>query len=161
MEHYAGVYPFAATVPVSALHGEGTDLLLRELAERLPAGPLYYPEESLTDATQRFIAAEIIREKVFLLTREEVPYATAVLIDSFQEAQHHKPVVIDATIMVEKSSQKSIIIGRKGSMLAEIRKQAVPEIAEMLDQPVILRLFVKVRKWTGNEQILRELGLQK
>ena len=99
---------------------------------------------------------------VFLLTREEVPYSTAVLIDSFQESEDNKPVVIHATILVETPSQKGIIIGRKGSMLAEIRKKATPDIAEMLDHRVSLRLWVKVtKKWTRSEQILRELGLSK
>ncbi|MCL7488271.1 MAG: GTPase Era [Desulfobulbaceae bacterium] len=162
MEWYADFYPFAAVLPISALHGDGADLLVDELVRLLPEGPQYYPDDIPTDATERFIAAEIIREKVFLLTREEVPYSTAVMIDSFQESVDNRPVVIHATILVEQPSQKGIIIGRKGAMLAEIRKKAVLEIARMLDQRVSLRLWVKVKKkWTSNEQILRELGLSK
>jgi GTP-binding protein Era len=162
MEWFADFYPFAAVLPISALHGDGADLLVDELVRLLPEGPQYYPDDIPTDATERFIAAEIIREKVFLLTREEVPYSTAVMIDSFQESVDNRPVVIHATILVEQPSQKGIIIGRKGAMLAEIRKKAVPEIARMLDQRVSLRLWVKVKKkWTSNEQILRELGLSK
>jgi len=161
MEWYRDFYTFASVVPVSALRGDGTDLLVDELVRLLPVGPQYYPDDMPTDSTERFIAAEIIREKVFLLTREEVPYSTAVMIDSFQESENDKPVVIHATILVEQPSQKGIIIGKKGSMLAEIRKRAAPEIGEMLDHRVSLRLWVKVKKkWTSNEQILRELGLK-
>ena len=161
MEWYRDFYTFASVVPISALRGDGTDLLVDELVGLLPVGPQYYPDDMPTDSTERFIAAEIIREKVFLLTREEVPYSTAVMIDSFQESENDKPVVIHATILVEQPSQKGIIIGKKGSMLAEIRKKAAPEIGEMLDHRVSLRLWVKVKKkWTSNEQILRELGLK-
>ncbi|MDH3330057.1 MAG: GTPase Era [Desulfobulbaceae bacterium] len=160
IEWYSSFYPFAAVVPISALQGEGTDVLIRELVALLPEGPQYYPEDIPTDATERFIAAEIIREKVFLLTREEVPYSTAVLIDSFKESEAGRPVVIHATILVEQQSQKGIIIGKGGSMLAEIRKKASRDIEEMLDRRVSLRLWVKVKKkWTQNEQILRELGM--
>ena len=161
MEWYRDFYTFSSVVPISALRGDGTDLLVDELVGLLPVGPQYYPDDMPTDSTERFIAAEIIREKVFLLTREEVPYSTAVMIDSFQESENDKPVVIHATILVEQPSQKGIIIGKKGSMLAEIRKKAAPEIGEMLDHRVSLRLWVKVKKkWTSNEQILRELGLK-
>lgn len=162
IEWYRSFYSFAFVIPISALRGDGTGLLVDELVSLLPPGPQYYPDDMPTDATERFIAAEIIREKVFLLTREEVPYSTAVMIDSFQESENDKPVVIHATILVEQPSQKGIIIGQKGRMLAEIRKKAAPEIGEMLDHRVSLRLWVKVKKkWTSNEQILRELGLRK
>jgi len=160
LDWYSSFYPFTAIVPISALRGDGTDILIRELVGLLPEGPQYYPEDMPTDATERFIAAEIIREKVFLLTREEIPYATAVLIDSFKESENDRPVVIHATILVEQSSQKGIIIGKGGRMLAEIRKTASRDIEEMLDRRVSLRLWVKVKKkWTKNEQILRELGM--
>lgn len=160
MDWYRTLHPFAAMVPISALQGEGTGLLLQELVRLLPEGPQYYPDDIPTDATERFIAAEIIREKVFLLTRDEVPYSTAVLIDSFQESAGSRPVVIHATILVEQPSQKGIIIGQQGRMLAAIRKKAVPDIEEMLERKVTLRLWVKVKKkWTSNEQVLRELGL--
>ncbi|MDW7772028.1 MAG: GTPase Era [Desulfobulbaceae bacterium] len=160
IQWYSTLFSFAAIVPVSALHGDGTDVLIRELVALLPEGPQYYPDDIPTDATERFIAAEIIREKVFLLTREEIPYSTAVLIDSFKESEGDGPVEIHATILVEQASQKGIIIGRKGSMLAEIRKSASRDIKEMLDRRVKLRLWVKVKKkWTRNEQVLRELGM--
>lgn len=156
---YNDLYPFAATVPISALQGEGTGQLLEELVKRLPLGPQYYPDDIPTDATERFIVSEIIREKIFLLTHEEVPYSTAVLIDQFKE-EPGKPVVIHASILVERSSQKGILIGHQGKMLAAIRKSAGREVQELLDCKVQLRLWIKVKKkWTLNENILRELGL--
>jgi len=157
---YDRLYPFAGIVPLSALTGEGVSTLLEQLRAHLPEGPRYYPDDIPTDATERFIVAELIREQVFLLTRQEVPYSTAVLIDDFQEAPPGKPVRIHATIMVERPSQKGIIIGRRGAMLARIRTEAGREISRLLGCPVKLRLWVKVKKkWTANEQILRELGL--
>ncbi|MDD3619739.1 MAG: GTPase Era [Desulfobulbaceae bacterium] len=163
LDWYASLYPFSAAVFLSALSGEGTGRLLDELVRFLPPGPMYFPEDMPTDATERFIAAEIIREKIFLLAREEVPYSTAVMIDSFQESPDDRaPVVIHATILVEQPSQKGILIGRQGRMLAAIRKQAVPDIEEMLGRRVTLHLWVKVKKkWSKNERILRELGLSK
>ncbi|WP_456385315.1 GTPase Era [Desulfolithobacter sp.] len=158
IDWYSSLHPFDAVVPISALQGSGTDILLEELVARLPEGPQYYPDDIPTDSTERFIVAEIIREKIFLLTREEVPYSTAVLIDSFLEEKNR--VTIHATILVERSSQKGIIIGRKGQMLVEIGRSARLEIEELLGCRVVLKLWVKVKKkWTRNEQILKELGL--
>ncbi len=160
IDWYRSLHPFAAVVPISALQGDNTDALLREVVARLPEGPQYYPADLPTDATERFIVAEIIREKIFLLTREEVPYSTAVLIDSFREAGAGRPVEIHATIIVERGSQKGIIIGQGGRMLGEIRRSATTEIENLLDCRVRLRLWVKVKKkWTKNENILRELGM--
>ncbi|HEB69630.1 MAG TPA: GTPase Era [Desulfobulbus sp.] len=157
---YADLHPFAEVVPISALKGNGVEVLLQQLAGRLPEGPQYYPDDIPTDASERFIVAELIREKIFLMTREEVPYSTAVMIDSFQEGKAGRPVVIDATILVERGSQKGIIIGRQGKMLGRIRQEAGKEIAQLLGCRVTLKLWVKVKKkWTTNEQLLRELGL--
>lgn len=159
MDRYRGLHPFAAIVPLSALQGVGIETLTKELVARLPEGPQYYPEDIPTDATERFIAAEIIREKIFLLTRDEVPYSTAVVIDAFTE-ETGKPVIIQATIMVERNSQKGILVGQGGAMLAAIRKSAVADIEHLLGCRVRLHLWIKVRKnWTGNPRILRELGL--
>ncbi len=157
---YADLYPFAEVVPISALKGDGVEVLLKQLADRLPEGPQYYPDDIPTDASERFIVAELIREKIFLMTREEVPYSTAVMIDSFQEGKPGKPVVIHATILVERGSQKGIIIGRRGEMLGRIRQEAGKDIEQLLGCRVTLKLWVKVKKkWTTNEQLLRELGL--
>lgn len=160
MGWYRQLHDFAAIVPISALRGDGITLLTGELVAHLPEGPQYYPDDIPTDASERFIAAEIIREKIFLLTRDEVPYATAVMIDAFEEGEAGGTVVISATILVERSSQKGILIGQGGAMLAAIRKQATADIARLLDCRVRLRLWVKVSKnWTGKDNILRDLGL--
>ncbi len=157
IDWYRGLHPFAAIVPISALSGAGIDDLLGELVRLLPEGPQYYPDDIPTDATERFIAAEIIREKIFLLTRDEIPYSTAVVIETFAEGE---PVVIQATILVERESQKGILVGQKGKMLATIRRNAVADIEQMLGSRVRLHLWVKVsRNWTANAGILRELGL--
>lgn len=157
---YIQHHTFDAVVPISALNGSGTDVLVQELVQRLPEGPQFYPDDIPTDASERFIVGEIIREKIFRLTREEVPYSTAVVIDSFDESDPHGPVVIHATIVVERSTQKGIIIGHRGQMLATIRTQATRDIEQLLGCRARLQLWVKVRKnWTGNEHILRELGL--
>ncbi|MGR0481765.1 MAG: GTPase Era [Candidatus Electronema sp. V4] len=160
IEWHSALHPFAAVVPICALSGEGVQVLLRELVSRLPEGPQYYPADMPTDSTERFIAAELIREKIFLRTQQEVPYSTAVLIDAFQEDVEKGQAVIHATILVERDSQKGILIGKNGAMLGSIRKSATKEIEEMLGCKAQLRLFVKVRKgWTENAQILRELGM--
>jgi GTP-binding protein Era len=159
IETYRNIYPFAAIVPVSALFKSGTDVLLQEILRLLPAGPRFYPEDIPTDATERFIVAEIIREKIFLLTGQEVPYSTAVVIDSFQEDEERSLVTIHATIVVEKSSQKAIIIGKKGSKLQQIGKNSRHDIEKLLAQHVMLKLWVKVQKnWTRDMRFLRDLG---
>jgi GTP-binding protein Era len=160
IERYRNIYPFAAIVPVSALLNSGTDILLQEMLKYLPIGPRLYPEDIPTDATERFIVAEIIREKIFLLTGQEIPYATAVLIDSFKEDEERSLVTIHATIVVEKSSQKAIIIGRKGAMLQQIGKSSRLDIEKLLGQRVLLKLWVKVHKnWTRDVRFIRDLGL--
>jgi len=160
IETYRNVYPFAAIVPVSALFNSGTDVLLQEILRLLPAGPRFYPEDIPTDATERFIVGEIIREKIFLLTGQEVPYSTAVVIDRFQEDAQKSLVTIDATIVVEKSSQKAIIIGKKGSKLQQIGKNSRYDIEKLLAQRVMLKLWVKVHKnWTKDMRFIRDLGL--
>ena len=156
---YQKIYPFAAIIPVSALHNSGTDLLLEELVSFLPKGPKYYPEDIPTDATERFIVAEIIREKIFLQTGQEIPYSTAVMIDDFKEDEKKSMVTIHATILVEKSSQKGIIIGKKGSKLVRIGKNARLDIEKLLGQKVLLKLWVKVQKnWSKDMRFLKELG---
>ena len=158
IEAYRKLYPFAAIVPISALFDNGTDILLQETLKHLPIGPRLYPEDIPTDSTERFIVAEMIREKIFLLTSQEIPYATAVTVDSFKEDEHKNLVTIHATIYVEKGSQKGIIIGRKGAMLTSIGKNARHDIEELLDRKVLLKLWVKVRKnWTSDLRFIREL----
>ena len=160
IEMYRNIYPFAAIVPISALMNNGTDILLQEMVRLLPTGPRLYPEDIPTDATERFIVAEIVREKIFLLTGQEIPYSTAVVIDSFKEDEKRSLVTIHATIVVEKSSQKAIIIGRKGSKLQQIGKNSRHDIEKLLAQRVLLKLWVKVHKnWTRDKRFIRDLGL--
>jgi GTP-binding protein Era len=160
IEVYRKIYPFAAIVPVSALFENGTDVLLQELLKLLPAGPKLYPEDIPTDSTERFIVGEIIREKIFLLTGQEIPYSTAVVIDSFKEDEEKSLVTIHATIVVEKPSQKAIIIGKKGSKLQQIGANSRRDIEKLMAQHVLLKLWVKVHKnWTKDMRFIRDLGL--
>ena len=159
LQAYQALFPFQAIIPISAKNADGTDLLLREIIRLLPAGPRLYPDDIPTDATERFIVAEIIREKIFLQTTQEIPYATAVVIDRFQENPAGGLVTIDATILVEQPSQKGIIIGKQGRMLQKIGSTARADIEDLLDQRVMLKLFVKVQKdWSRNPKFLKELG---
>ncbi len=157
LQTYEKVFPFTAMLPISALKSDGCNLVVEELLKILPQGERLFPEEMPTDVSERFIVSEMIREKVFRLTHQEVPYSTAVVIEMFQEQPKH--VLIHATIMVERSTQKGIIIGKKGTMLARIGKQARLDIEELLGTKVVLKLWIKVVKnWTHRMTSLRELG---
>lgn len=156
---YEALFPFKAIIPISAKVNDGTDVLMAELLKLMPEGPRLYPEDIPTDATERFIVSEIIREKIFLKTRQEVPYSTAVTVDRFKENERKKIVTIDATIHVEQKSQKGIIIGKHGSMLQKIGTDARRDIENLLDQKVLLKLWVRVDKdWSKNPRFLKELG---
>jgi GTPase len=159
MDEYRHYLEFSAVVPLSALSGDGTDRLVGEVEARLPEGPRYYPEDYLTDLPERFLVAELIREKVFHLAQQEVPYAVAVTIDLFQEGSRAKGTTIEATIHVERDSQKAIIIGKGGQMLKEIGTQARRDIEKLLGKHVYLGLFVRVqRNWRQDRRMLIELG---
>lgn len=156
---YKDRFPFREIVPVSAGTGDGVEYLVELVRKALPEGPVYFPDDILTDVPERFIAAEIIREKVFRLTRDEIPYATAVEVDSFKEREDGGLVSIAATITVERDSQKGIIIGKKGAMLKKIGSASRVEIEKLLNTKVFLELFVRVRKdWSEDERMLKELG---
>jgi len=156
---YKDIYDFKAIVPVSALTGEGMDLLLTDMLTLIPAGVPYYPSDMITDQPERFIAAEIIREKIFLLTGQEIPYATAVIIDEFKKNTEKQIISISATIYVEKDSQKGIVIGKGGSLLKKIGEAARREIEVMVGAKVFLRLWVKVRKgWAKSPEIIKQMG---
>ncbi len=157
---YARLFSFREIVPVSALAGEGVETLVDLIFAALPEGPAYFPDDILTDVPERFVVAEIIREKVFRLTRDEIPYSVAVIVDSFKERADGL-IAISASIVVERDSQKGIIIGRRGEMLKKIGSQARQEIEGLLDARVFLELFVKVRKdWSENPRMLKELGYE-
>lgn len=159
IKYYEKLHDFNAIIPVSALKNDGTDILIQELLQLLPEGPKLYPDDIPTDATERFIVGEIIREKLFLSTGQEIPYSSAVVVDSFKERDDGSLTTIHATIFIERDSQKGIVIGKKGSKLEEIGKAARKDIEELLGQKVLLKLWVKVKKnWTKNSSFLKELG---
>jgi GTP-binding protein Era len=160
MERCAQLLPDKEIVPVSALKGEGLDIVLNIVEGWLPVGPQYFTEGEHTDQSERFLASEIVREKVFLLTREEIPYGVAVTIDEFTEKEGKNLIVIAATIHTERDSHKGILIGKHGSMLKEIGKQAREELESLLGCRIFLELFVRVDPgWTQNPQALIEMGL--
>lgn len=159
IDRYRGLLDLQAVVPVSALLGDGVEDLLAEIVGLLPEGPAYYPEDFLTDQPERFLVAELVREKIFHLTQQEVPYAVAVTIEKFSEDPQNNKIEIEATVHVERDSQKAIIIGRQGQMLKEIGKQARKDIEALLGCHIYLGLFVKVRKnWRKDPRLLAEFG---
>jgi GTPase len=160
MNGCAQLLPEKEIVPISALRGDSVDLVLEIVERWLPEGPRYFPEGEFTDQTERFVASEIIREKVFLLTREEIPYGSAVTIDEFTDKSEKSLVVIKATIHTERVSHRPILIGKQGSMLKEIGTRAREELENILGCKVFLELYVKVDKdWTENPHALTEMGL--
>lgn len=152
-------FPYVKVMPISALRGTGVDLLENEIVAHLPFGPPYYSADVMTDQTQRFMAREIIREKIFLLTRQEIPYSCAVVVEEFKE-RDEGTIFIRAAINVERDSQKGILIGKGGNKLKEIGRQARIDLEELLGARVYLDLWVRVQKdWTKKEYALREFGL--
>lgn len=156
---WSGRHAFAAVVPVSAIDGTQVDALVEAIVQALPAGPPYFPEDALTDATERFLAAELIREKIFRLTGEEVPYASAVSVESYTASADGRRVSIEATIHLERDSQKGIVIGKGGAMLKRIGSEARQEIAQMTGTAVYLKLFVRVQKnWRKDAKAIERFG---
>ena len=145
-------------VPISALNNKNTDNLLKEIFSKLPEGPQYYPEDMITDQIERFVFAEMIREKIFYLTREEVPYGAAVLVEEVKERKNND-YYIRANIYVEKKSHKGIIIGKNGKMLKKIGRSARKEIEDLMQTKVYLDLWVKVLKdWREKDNLLKRMG---
>jgi GTP-binding protein Era len=160
MERCAEVLPGKEIVPVSALKGDGLEITLNIVEKWLPKGPRYFTEGEYTDQSERFLASEIVREKVFLLTREEIPYGVAVTIDEFTEKEEKNLIVIAATIHTDRDSHKGILIGKRGAMLKEIGRQAREELEALLGCRIFLELFVRVdANWTRNPNLLTEMGL--
>ncbi|MDD7141733.1 GTPase Era [Phascolarctobacterium succinatutens] len=158
MEGYNKLYKFAAIVPVSALNDSEFSGLVQEITKHLPEGPAYFPEDMITDQPERVIAAEMIREKVLRLTRDEIPHSVAVEVDEFKERDEEN-VYIRATIFVERESQKGIVIGAKGSLLKKIGQQARADIENLLYCKVFLDLWVKVKAdWRNKDKALKQLG---
>jgi GTP-binding protein Era len=157
VEKYAELADFLAVIPISAKYGDNTGELLKVLFDRIPEGPLYYPADEVTDQPERFIMAELIREKVLELTRDEVPHSIAVIIEQVEGKR--SLIKIRALIIVERDSQKGIIIGQRGKMLREIGSLARRDIETLLGSKVFLELWVKVMKdWRNRLDYLREFG---
>jgi GTP-binding protein Era len=150
----------ARTFMVSALSGDGVDDLRRALGEMVPAGPYLYPEDQMSDAPMRYLAAEITREKIYQKLHQELPYQSTVETDSWTERKD-KSVRIEQTIFVERESQRKIVLGKNGSTIKSIGAASRQEISEILDVPVHLFLFVKVREnWSDDPDRYREMGLE-
>jgi GTPase len=164
--HWASLHTFADVIPISAKKKEGLELLLDKVVAQLPEGQRYFPKNQLTDQPERFLAAEIIREKILLLTGEEVPYATAVVIERWEEPESLKkdkagrlPVTkITAAIFCEREGQKAILIGKQGAMLKQIGTTARKDLEGLLGTRVFLELFVKVQnEWRSSRGFVEEL----
>lgn len=159
IQQYNDLFPFAATVPISALEGNNVDQLLQLLKDQLPEGPQFYPADQITDHPERFIVSELIREKVLHLTREEIPHSIAVVIDKMERKDEKNLIDVIATIIVERDSQKGIVIGKQGSMLKEVGKRSRVDIENLLGSKVYLELWVKVQKdWRNRSANLRDFG---
>jgi len=158
IDAYRVKHDFAEIVPFSALEGDNVDRLEEVLARYLPEGERLYPEETLTDLPERFFVSEMVREKILRLTRHEIPHSTAVLVDAWEEGE--ELVRIEASIIVDRDSQKAILVGRGGSMLKKIGTAARMDAEHFLGSKVFLGLHVKVRgAWRENKRLLTELGI--
>lgn len=161
IESYKEKFNFAEIVPISALEGNNIEKLLEQIKEKMPEGPQFYPADQVTDHPERFIVSELIREKALHLTREEIPHSTAVVIEKMERQPEKDMVHVMATIIVERDSQKGIIIGKQGSMLKEIGKRARLDIENLLGSKVFLELWVKVQKdWRNKASQLRDFGFR-
>ena len=159
IQSYSQAFDFAQIIPISAVSGDGVPELLQAVMRMLPTGPPYYPEDQITDLPERFIVAELIREKIMRRTSDEIPYGVGVKVDQFEEKTDKNLVVIQATIHVERESHKKIIVGKGGQMVKRLGQQARGDIEKMLGTRVFLELFVRVDKnWSQSERMLRELG---
>ena len=161
IEDYSAQMPFAQVVPISATEGNNVDRLMEVLIAEMPEGPQYFPDDQVTDHPEYFIVSELIREKVLFLTRDEVPHSVAVVVDSMKRNENDK-IQIQATIIVERDSQKGIIIVKGGKMLKEIGTKARKDIENLLGDKVFLELWVKVQKdWRDKRVYLQDFGYRK
>lgn len=159
IDFYRNKVQVQEVIPISALQGNNVNTLMNQITDYLEEGPQYYPEDQVTDHPERFITGELIREKVLHLTREEIPHSIAVVIEQMQRRDDRDVVFVNATIIVERKSQKGIIIGKQGSMLKEIGKRARTDIENLLGSKVFLELFVKVQTdWRNKLSTLKEYG---
>jgi GTP-binding protein Era len=160
LEHYHKVFPFKEMIPISAKKGDQVETLLAKTFDHLPEGEPFFPEDQISDQNERFIVSELIREKIYKMTTEEVPYATAVVIDVFKE-RNERLTDIEATVVVERDTQKAIMIGKKGQMMKDIGLAARLDIEKFLGKKVFLKLWVKTMEhWKRDESSLRKLGYE-
>ena len=158
IDSYRKLFPFREIIPLSALQGDNVPILVRKTFEALPENPAYFPEEQLTDQSERTIVLEMIREKIFRFTGEEIPYSSAVQIEEFKE-RSAKLVAIKAVIVVEKDSQRAIVIGKGGAKIKQIGQDARKEIERFLGKKVFLELWVKTLKnWKKDPGAMKRLG---
>ncbi len=150
---------FTDIIPISAKNADGTEHLLETIVKYLPEGPKYFPDEMFTDQPERFLVAELIREKIFTLTQQEIPYQTAVVIERFEEIPERNIINISAVIYVQRQNHKGIIIGKKGEMLKQIGSLAREDIERILGTKIFLELWVKVKeKWSERDNLIKEFG---
>lgn len=160
IENYRKLHDFAEIIPVSALQGNNVQGLLEQLGKYLEEGPMYYPADQVTDHPEQFVCAELIREKILQLTREEIPHSVAVEIESMSRGDNGV-VNIGAVIYVERDSQKGIVIGKQGALLREVGKLARQDMERLLGSKIFLELWVKVKKdWRNRESVLKSLGFR-
>ncbi len=161
IEDYSTQMPFAQVIPISATEGNNVERLMDVLVSEMPEGPQYFPDDQVTDHPEYFIVSELIREKVLFLTRDEVPHSVAVVVDSMKRNENDK-IHIQATIIVERDSQKGIIIGKGGKMLKQVGTKARKDIENLLGDKVFLELWVKVQKdWRDKKVYLQDFGYRK
>ncbi|TDL34509.1 GTPase Era [Jeotgalibacillus sp. S-D1] len=161
IDDYRNRQTFKEVVPISALEGNNVETLLEQIQGHLPEGPQYYPADQITDHPERFIISELIREKALHLTREEVPHSIAVSIEKISKEEGKELINVMATIIVERDSQKGIVIGKRGAMLKEIGQRAREDIENLLGSKVYLELWVKVQKdWRNKMNNLRDFGFK-
>jgi GTPase len=162
IDHYQKAHSFVEFVPLSAADGTNVDVLEKLLLEQLPEGEPLYPPDYLTDQQERFFASEIVREQVLRVTRDELPHSTAVIIDKFDEADADGVIAIYATILVDRESQKPIVIGKGGAMIKEIGSAARQELIHHFESKVYLDLHVKVKsEWRNDDRLLDEMGIER
>jgi GTP-binding protein Era len=159
IDSYNKLNCFDCIIPLSALYGDGVEVLAEELKKRLSPGPQFFPLDMVTDKSEAFLIAEIIREKIYYVAKEELPYSSAVVVENLEEDEERDLLMVRAVIYVEKASQKGIIIGKRGTLIKRIGRDARFEIEKMFSVKVYLELFVKVeRNWSSDARSLRKLG---